>query len=752
MKNRKSLPNNFLPSLQRLKKALENKESKYEKIVKEDKAVLITGIKAYAQGEQNDKINHQMAVILAKYEFDEFQSILKVIKSQQQLKNKSDKSIVSNVQNLLEQDPVQLQYDLAREHAQVNSFKQAEELFRAAAEQGHVGAQYSLGSLLYMNNPGDQPTEEALKWFEAAANQGHIKAQYNLGMTYLYEGGKQSFKQATKWLEQVTKNTKDKEIKYEEIEYILGNIYYKGGKGIEKSIKEAAKWYTKSAMKGHIKAQHNIACLYDEGGGVTQSFDRAAKWFEAAAKQGNIESQFRLGCAYYNGEGKRKSLKLAVQWFELAAAQGHKKAQYNLGCMYYDGEWVKQSFKQALKWFKAAAIQHHPNAQYQLGILYFSDVEGIKKSSIEACKWFELAAKQNYADAQLCLGILYAAGEGVERSSMEEAEKWWMKAAEQGNVNAQYYLSRIPDVENAVHWLKEAAKQGHIKAQYNLARMYDAGEGVETSDAKEAFIWFRAAAVQGHIKSQYYLASMYGAGKGVEQSSKKAIIWYSQAAAQGYKKAQDKLKIITMEEKQASNHKLTAEKNSKQEDIDQVKGKKENKIIDTCEIKKKKTKNLFAKNKKFNEKLLKSIKIIETVGPRNIGQNWRQAYPQFKKEEFYYISSLQHKEKSKVFAVIDPKILTTLNDQIILKKVQSVFEKGIYAAKKLESGFRYQDGTIKIKIYGKQNVGDYRLWATKIIKDKKSGEKLYIFDSLLKHNKVPEIKTVEINKTSFMAR
>ena len=56
--------------------------------------------------------------------------------------------------------------------------------YRRAADQGHVGAQYLLGTM-YANArgvPRDYP--EALKWFRRAIDQGYAPARSQLGMMY----------------------------------------------------------------------------------------------------------------------------------------------------------------------------------------------------------------------------------------------------------------------------------------------------------------------------------------------------------------------------------------------------------------------------------------------------------------------------------------------------------------------------------------------------------------------------------------
>ena len=70
-----------------------------------------------------------------------------------------------------------------------------------------------------------------------------------------------------------------------EAQYRLGYCY-EYGKGVEKSLTEAVKWYRKAADNGDSNAQYVLGNCYKYGKGVEQSFTEAAKWFRKAADQG----------------------------------------------------------------------------------------------------------------------------------------------------------------------------------------------------------------------------------------------------------------------------------------------------------------------------------------------------------------------------------------------------------------------------------------------------------------------------------
>ncbi|HTR58810.1 MAG TPA: tetratricopeptide repeat protein, partial [Casimicrobiaceae bacterium] len=78
---------------------------------------------------------------------------------------------------------------------------EARRWFRAAADQGNVGAQFGLGVLFDHGYGVDRDYAEAAKWFRQAAEEGNAAAQLNLGIMYFYgRGVPQDYLEAHKWL------------------------------------------------------------------------------------------------------------------------------------------------------------------------------------------------------------------------------------------------------------------------------------------------------------------------------------------------------------------------------------------------------------------------------------------------------------------------------------------------------------------------------------------------------------------------
>ena len=64
---------------------------------------------------------------------------------------------------------------------------EAVKLFRLAAEQGVVKAQFNLGNLFQTGEGVNRDHAESAKWFRLAADQGHADAQFHLGNCFLEE-------------------------------------------------------------------------------------------------------------------------------------------------------------------------------------------------------------------------------------------------------------------------------------------------------------------------------------------------------------------------------------------------------------------------------------------------------------------------------------------------------------------------------------------------------------------------------------
>ena len=170
---------------------------------------------------------------------------------------------------------------------------------KKAAEAGDANAQYKMGDMYNFNiqstllsiekarkkAPTPEDKAEAAKWYQRAAEQGHMYAQYNLGtLFYTGQGVPQNYVEAAKWYR------KSAEQGYVYAQKELGLMYW-SGEGVPRNLTECAKWLLKAAEQGNMTAQLNLAALYENGWGVPKNIEEALKWYQKAAEQGNSTAQ-----------------------------------------------------------------------------------------------------------------------------------------------------------------------------------------------------------------------------------------------------------------------------------------------------------------------------------------------------------------------------------------------------------------------------------------------------------------------------
>ena len=87
---------------------------------------------------------------------------------------------------------------------------------------------------------------------------------------------------------------------------------------------EAARWIRKAAVRGHVKAEHDLGICYHNGKGVAADAVKARKWFHYPGVQGNVLAQCNIGImlvqACFRGQGG--NLDEAEIWLQKVAAAG----------------------------------------------------------------------------------------------------------------------------------------------------------------------------------------------------------------------------------------------------------------------------------------------------------------------------------------------------------------------------------------------------------------------------------------------
>lgn len=207
--------------------------------------------------------------------------------------------------------------------------------------------------------------------------------------------------------------------------------------------------FRKAAERGSAEAQVIMGLCYKNGKGVDKDLEEAAKWFAKSANQGNVNGQYYLGVCYDHGWGVEQDKEQAVRWYTKAAEQGDPDSQHNLAVSYEDGEGVERNINEAIKWYTKAAEQGYDLSLNNLGNIYMSKGEYEK-----AVEYFKKAAEIGCVQSQVNIGICYEEGKGVERDD-RQALWWYARAARNGsNTGYRYYIDllklKYPDEYNAL--------------------------------------------------------------------------------------------------------------------------------------------------------------------------------------------------------------------------------------------------------------------------------------------------------------
>ena len=256
---------------------------------------------------------------------------------------------------------------------------------RLVAEQGNADAQFKLGESYRRGLGVAADDEQAIVWYRKAAEQGHLVAQWALGT-------QSASVETAKWRGKAASNPRWTH---------------------EISSDEAVKWMHKAAEGGYAEAQYDLGVMYRDGNGVAKDAAQAIEWFRKAAEQGNSDAAYDLGNMYRDGKDIAQDDVQAVAWYRKAVVAVDMEDNYPgeiqeaLGDMYVQGRGIAPSREQAIAWVRKAASEGDGVAQYALGEMYLHG-NGVKADQDQAFFWLQKAVNDNQndpaAEALECFG------------------------------------------------------------------------------------------------------------------------------------------------------------------------------------------------------------------------------------------------------------------------------------------------------------------------------------------------------------
>ncbi|MGH6928860.1 MAG: caspase family protein, partial [Dongiaceae bacterium] len=225
-------------------------------------------------------------------------------------------------------DVARFRYQLGRALDAAGEPEEAAELFRQAADAGHIAALYELGRHHERGDGVAKDLAEALRLYKDAAGRNDLYAATRLG------------------------------------------VLYRDGIGVDRDVRTAVDWLVKAARGGHTFAYNHLGYMYLEGNGVEKDDERAYRLFEASANAGDVYGFNNMGLMYERGAFVPADPAQAVVWYEKAARGGQPQAPINLGLMYLGDRGIDADPARAAYWFAEAAKLDNAWGFTNLGWLY----------------------------------------------------------------------------------------------------------------------------------------------------------------------------------------------------------------------------------------------------------------------------------------------------------------------------------------------------------------------------------------------
>ncbi|MBQ8247053.1 MAG: SEL1-like repeat protein [Lachnospiraceae bacterium] len=410
-----------------------------------------------------------------------------------------------------------------------------------SAKKGNTEAQVKVGDAYFTGSGVPRDLKKAAKWYSAATAQGSEEGKQKLYSFY------------SKELEKFAKKG-DVQAQYEVgCDYLLG-------KGVDKDVKTAVKWFLLAMEQNHEEAVDKFYSFY-------------SKELEKRAKENDTRAQFELGNCYLNGIEVETDPEEAAEWYLKAMEQDHDvarekfysyyskkllkrakdgddRAQFEIGNCFFKGNGVDKDTEEASEWYLKAMAQGHEEAGKKFYSFYSKELEK--------------RAKKGDVLAQFEVGNGYYDG-FIIKKDLKEASEWYLKAMEQGHEEAAKKFYSFYSKE-----LEKRAKRGDVEAQFAVGNCYYNGNNVD-KDIKVASEWYFEAMGQGHeeakakfysfyskqlekrakqgdVLAQFEVGNCYFDGKQVEKDREIAAEWYMRAMSQGHEEA--KIKFYSFYSKQ----------------------------------------------------------------------------------------------------------------------------------------------------------------------------------------------------------
>lgn len=222
--------------------------------------------------------------------------------------------------DMLEQQGVNFAYCCKGEELQFRDNNQSKQWFTLGAKAGFAPSKSYLASIFEKEGIYGK----AIELYKQAANEGHLWSQRKLAQ--LYRKGeiieKNSLK-AIEWYKKAGEQGNSESL------FAIGLMYYYGN-DISIDYKKSVEFFKKASILDNKDAQYMLAYCYYKGLGINQNPSEAIFWWKKAAENNDAKSLFALGICYKIGYGVEKNKQQAIYYLSKSANEGNSDAEYEL--------------------------------------------------------------------------------------------------------------------------------------------------------------------------------------------------------------------------------------------------------------------------------------------------------------------------------------------------------------------------------------------------------------------------------------
>ena len=143
-------------------------------------------------------------------------------------------------------------------------------------------------------------------------------------------------------------------------QFLMGKLSYIGRPPIARDLKEAMRWYTLAAGRGHAEAQFALAQGFARGEGVPVDRNRSLHWLTQAATNGHVSAMMSLARLNDDGVAQPRDRAAATDWVRRAAERGDPRAQALYADRLEAGIGVAPNEMLADEWRQRAAAAAEP--------------------------------------------------------------------------------------------------------------------------------------------------------------------------------------------------------------------------------------------------------------------------------------------------------------------------------------------------------------------------------------------------------